>query len=175
MTIPAIPPSEFSRMQDIRQIDAAPLRLFASAAECAGLAARFDLVAIHRLEAEIELEKQGTAVIARGTLRADIVQSCAISAEDLPVAIKEPLMLRFVPAHDQRLETEMELDAGQLDETAFTGTAFDIGEAVAQSLFLAIDPFREGPDAERVRREVLGNAAESGPFAALAKLRGKPV
>lgn len=163
--------AEFSRLADVRAIDAAPMRLVADAGECAALAVRFDLVAVSRLEAVLDLAKDGAAVLATGTLSADIVQSCAISAEDLPVSIRESLALRFVPATDRRADEELELDADELDEIPFTGTAFDVGEAVAQSLFLAIDPFLEGPDAERVRREVLAKAENSGAFAALAKLR----
>ena len=48
----------------------------------------------------------------------------------------------------------------------------DPGEAVAQSLALAIDPFAEGPGAEEARRRagILSESA-AGPFAALAALK----
>ena len=124
-----------------------------------------------RLEADLSLARHGKAVLATGRLSAGIVQSCAISGEDLPVAIAEELAFRFVPASDHRADEEVELDPGELDEIEFTGTSFDIGEAVAQSLFLAIDPFAEGPEADRVRRELLKSAEDSGPFAALGKLK----
>jgi uncharacterized metal-binding protein YceD (DUF177 family) len=162
---------EFSRMHDVRQIDTAALHLIASDSECNALAKRFDLVAVKRLEADLALEKDGAAVLATGNFSADIVQSCAISAEDLPVAIREAVAFRFVPATDRRGDEELELEADELDEIEFTGSSFDLGEAVAQSLFLAIDPFLEGPEADRVRRELLQSAEASGPFAALAKLR----
>ncbi len=158
-------------MHDVRQIDALPVRLTASAAECSALAKRFGLVAVQRLAAELSLEKDGTAVLAQGTISASIVQSCAISAEDLAVTINEPLKLRFVPATHRPASEELELDADDLDEIEFTGTSFDLGEAVAQSVLLAIDPFLEGPDADRVRRELLNNSEDSGPFAALGKLQ----
>ena len=162
---------EFSRIADTRQIDEQPVHLVASEAECAALARRFDLVAVNRLEASLALTKAGAGVLASGTINADIIQSCAISGEDLPVLIREPLSFRFVPAGQHQPDEELELEANELDEIEFTGTAFDLGEAVAQSLVLAIDPFAEGPEAERVRRELLKAAAESGPFAALAALK----
>ena len=162
---------EFSRIADTRQIDVAPLQLVAGATECAALARRFDLVRVSRLEATLSLAKEDAAILAAGTLSADIVQSCAISGEDLPVLIRETLSFRFVPAGQHQPDEELELEAGELDEIEFTGTSFDLGEAVAQSLVLAIDPFAEGPDAERVRREVLKGAGEAGPFAALAALK----
>ena len=163
--------SEFSRPADTRQIDAAPLHLIATEAECAALARRFDLVRVMRLEAMLSLAKADAVILASGRLSADIVQSCAISGEDLPVLIREPLSFRFVPAGQYQPDEELELEAGELDEIEFTGTSFDLGEAVAQSLVLAIDPFAEGPDAERVRRDVLKDAGEAGPFAALAALK----
>ncbi len=170
-----LPTPEFSRMADVRAIDTAPLHLVASTEECAALARRFGIVSIQRLEARIALEKQGEAVAATGTMDAQFVQSCAISAEDLPVTVHETLNLRFVPATAvPRSEAEIELDADDLDVIDFTGTSFDLGEAVAQTLALSIDPFLEGPDADRVRRELgLNDPGASGPFAALAALKPK--
>ena len=162
---------EFPRPVDLRQILAKPIAIAASEDERTALARRFAVVRIDQLEAEVALEADGEAVNAKGRLRAAIVQSCAISGEDLPVAIDEPLALRFVPEKPVA-EEEIELDESALDEIPFTGTAFDLGEAVAQSLALAIDPYAVGPNAERVRNEAgLLDEAASGPFAALAALK----
>ena len=58
------------------------------------------------------------------------------------------------------------------DEIEYEGTQFDLGEQIAQTLSLAIDPYATGPNAERVRKQAgLGDEAGSGPFAALAALR----
>lgn len=163
--------AEFSRPVDRRHLTARPVRLEAGAEEREALARRFGLVAIRRLEAEIELAGDGEAVNARGRFRADIVQSCAVSGEDLPVAIDEPLALRFVPERAVE-EEEVELEESELDEVPFAGDVFDLGEAVAQSLSLAIDPYATGPNAEQARKEAgLSDEAASGPFAALAALK----
>jgi uncharacterized metal-binding protein YceD (DUF177 family) len=162
---------EFSRPIDLRQIFTKPVALEATAAERAALARRFALVRIDRLESAAELEIDGEAVNAKGRLRAVIVQSCAISGEDLAVVIDEPLALRFVPETPATAE-EIELDGRALDEIPFDGQVFDLGEAVAQSLALAIDPFAVGPEADRVRQEAgLLDEAAAGPFAALAALK----
>ena len=129
------------------------------------------VVSIGRLEAEVSLEADGEAVDAQGTFSADIVQACAVTGDDLPVTIAEPISLRFVPEAVVE-EEEVELEEEDLDEIPYSGTAFDLGEAIAQSLALAIDPYATGPDAERVRREKgLAGEAASGPFAALAALK----
>jgi uncharacterized metal-binding protein YceD (DUF177 family) len=104
-------------------------------------------------------------------LSAEIVQTCAVSGDDLPATIAEAISLRFVPETAVE-EEEVELEEEDLDEIPYAGTAFDLGEAVAQSLALAIDPYATGPDAERVRQEKgLAGEAASGPFAALAALK----
>ncbi len=163
-----LPPPEFSRKVDLREIGDKPVHLSATAAECAALARRFGIVAVLRLDADVSLEPKGT-----GHFTADIIQSCAISAEDLPVHIAEPLTLRFIPARAAaRVETEIELAADDCDEIEYTGTAFDLGEEVAQSLAVAIDPFAVGPMAEEARRMAgLLDAENSGPFAALRVLK----
>lgn len=165
--------SEFTRLIDTRSIGNDPIRLEATEAERAALAKRFGIVAVERLTAEVELEPVKGIVLATGSLSAAVVQPCAISSEDLPVTIAEPLTLRFVPAKGPgRPNEEIELEADDLDEIEFSGTQFDLGEAVAQSLALAIDPFLEGPGADEFRKtsRFFGDGA-ANPFAALAKLK----
>lgn len=174
VALPRVLPPEFSRMVDAVMLPADPLVLSADETECAALAERFGLESIAALDASIGLEPDGAAVIAQGTLRADIVQSCAVTGDDLPVEIRETVSLRFVregtvpPDHDE----EVELSADELDDIEFTGQRFDLGEAIAQSLGLAIDPYAEGPDAASAREAgLISSEAASGPFAALAALK----
>jgi len=163
--------SEFSRMIDLRAIGPQAVTLEASAEEAIALARRFDLVAIRSLRAELSLAVDGPVVEATGTLKGAIVQSCAVSGEDLPVRIDEKLAMRFVP--EQAVdEEELELSEGELDEIGYAGTSIDLGEAIAQSLALAIDPYATGPEAERARQKAgLSTPEASGPFAALAALK----
>src|SRR5690606_3201752 len=145
----------------------------ATADERVALARRFGIVAIHQLQATVRLERKGDALAASGRLSAAIVQSCAVSGEDLPVRIDEPLAFRFVPERAiGEEELELELAEDELDESPLDGHAFGLGAAVAQSLALAIDPYATGPEADRVRKEAgLSDEAASGPFAALAALK----
>lgn len=164
---------EFSRIIDLRQITAEPVVLEPDETERRRLAGRFGISAIEAMRAEIRLSQEGGTVAAQGRLVARIVQPCAISGEDFPVTVDEPVALRFVPAAAMATsDEEIELSAEQLDDIPFEGLTFDLGEAVAQSLALAIDPFAEGPEAERARAEHgLGGEPSGGAFAALAALR----
>ena len=161
--------SEFTRMIDLREIGNAPVVLTATAEECAALAKRFALVAVESLSASVILNPLGQDVKANGRVTAQIVQSCAVSGEDISVTIDEPLALRFIPVRPVG-EAELELTAEELDDIPFEGTAFDLGEAVAQSMALAIDPYLEGPSAAEVRRaEGQLGASVNNPFAGLLK------
>jgi len=163
--------SEFSRMVDVRTAGQEALVLKASTEEAAALARRFDLVAIRNLRAELSLAVDGANVTASGMLMGSIVQSCAISGEDLPMTIKEKVDLRFVPAHAIEAE-ELELEEGDLDEIPYQGTTFDLGEAIAQSLALAIDPYATGPQADLAREKAgLSTPEASGPFGVLQALK----
>ncbi|MFC0204445.1 DUF177 domain-containing protein [Novosphingobium soli] len=171
------PNPEFSRPFDVRQAQGKQPRLEADQAERAALAERFGLVRIDSLVADVELATRdragGFVVEANGTLKAKIVQPCAVSAEDLDVSIDEPLFFRFVPRSTAHVpDEEVELSAEDLDDIEYDGTHFDLGEAVAQSLALAIDPFLTGPEAEAARQAAgIGTPEDQGPFAALKGLK----
>ena len=164
---------EFSRIVDLRLLTEAPLVLTATAEECRALAARFDLVTVERLAAELALIREGAVITATGRMRAAWVQPCAISGEDLAQSADELISFRFVPrsaAHTPAEEVELSGEA--LDEIEYDGTTFDLGEEVAQSLGLAIDPFAAGPDADAARQAAgIFSEDPAGPFAALSGLK----
>lgn len=169
----ALPPSELSRMIKARALPAAAVVIEADAAERAALASRFGLGAVESLHAEVALEAKPRAIRATGRLRAAIMQPCAVSGEDFPVTIDEPIDLRFVeesrtpPGEDE--DIELELEADDCDEIEYAGEMFDLGEAVAQSLGLAIDPYAEGPEADAARKAagIVREGEQEGPLAAM--------
>ncbi len=164
---------EFSREIDLRSLPSERVTLTSTREERAALARRFGIIALESLSATVALQPDGPATTAIGRLRARLVQSCAVSGEDLAVAIDEPVALRFVPAVSaNQEEEELELAPEGPDEIPYEGTIIDLGEALAQTLALAVDPYAIGPEAERARAEAgLSTPEQSGPFAALAALR----
>lgn len=173
------PESELVRLVKPRSLPAGLMAIEASEAECAALAKRFGVTAIHALKAVVSFGEKDGAVLADGTLTASIEQPCAVSRDDFTYDVTEPLSLRFVPEGSGRAyepDEEIELDSDDLDEIEYASETFDIGEAVAQTLGLALDPYREGPSAEAVRQdvgiEIDEDRAPSGPLAdALKGLR----
>ena len=75
--------SEFSRGYDAAALPTTAQQITASAEECRALARRFGLVAVKSLAATLTLTRDGPAVRARGKLSAKIVQSCAVSGENV--------------------------------------------------------------------------------------------
>ena len=169
--------SELSRPIKTRALPGEAVVIEASAEERAALAKRFGLTSVDDLHVTVELEQRTKSIHATGLLKASITQACAISHEDFSTRIEEPLAFRFVeesgPAPDVDDAIEIELDADNLDEIEYAGGTFDLGEAVAQSLGLAIDPYAEGPDADAVRAEKGITSDEdqalSGPLAEALK------
>ncbi len=171
---------ELSRAIKARLLPGDAIEVIAEQAELAALANRFGLPSIDQLLATIELEKSGKAVKASGRLTASIQQICAVSGEEFTTALDEPISLRFVPegslepALSEDGEIEIELEADDCDEIEYAGETFDLGEAIAQTLGLAIDPYAEGPDANAARKAagIVPEGEQEGPLAAaLAALK----
>lgn len=170
MDTPNIDTGELHRPIKLKAIAEEPYNITASEAERSALAARFDLSAIESLNAVLTLTPDGEAISAVGTLTAAWTQSCAVSGDDLAVSDSEELSLRFVPARrDYALDEEVELSADDLDELEYDGDNFDLGEAIAQSFGLMIDPYATGPNADTARQEkgIAVEGEQDGPLAEL--------
>ncbi len=149
--------------------------LVADAAECAAIARRLDLAAIDRLEAHVVLERDGDEVRATGRIKSALTQSCVASGDPVPARIDEPFALRFVPEPGGRPDEELELGAQELDVVFHDGAGIELGAAIADTLALALDPYPRGPNADdALKAGGVLSEEQAGPFAALAKLKGKP-
>ena len=157
---------EFSRIVQLAQLGPEPFRqeIAATAAEREALARRFDLLALDRLEAEVELVRQsGGTILLRACFEAAFAQSCVVTLEPVEGAMAANFALRYGP-----LDAEGE-DAPD-DEVAFeplAGDFIDVGEAVAQEFSLALPTFPRSPGAVL---EIEEPSPGEGPFAALSRL-----
>ena len=172
MTVP-----EFSRPVRLDTLGEASreLKVEADEGERAALARRFDLVAIHRLEANAALVRKNEEVRARGRLRAKVVQSCVASGEPVEAELDEPFEIVFRPQPDASLpDDEIELSESEMDVVFYDGNSIDVGEAVAETLSLSLDPYPRAPLAEeKLKAAGVKSEEEAGPFGALAALRDK--
>ena len=171
---------EFSRPVRVDTLGTAPraMAIEADHAERAALASRFRFVALSRLVAEVELVRKDEAVSARGTLRAALAQACVATGDPVEEEIEETFAIEFRPHPATGPDEEVELGGDELDVVFHDGALVDIGEAVAETLSLAVDPFPRSPAAEAALREAGVRSEEearleSSPFAALKDKLGK--
>jgi len=167
--------SEFSRPLRIDTIGTEPrvVAIEAAPEERKALARRFDIAALETLTAEASVYRQASDVRATGTFDARLVQLCVATNVDLPAEITEGFDIVFrselpgvVP------EAGLELSEGECDVVFFEGSAVDLGEAVAETLALAIDPYPRAGNADAVLKEMgVLNEGEAGSFAVLAGLK----
>lgn len=171
---PAAP--EFSRAIPLSEIgaDSRPRHIVADDAERAALARRFALLALDRLEADVTLHPDGAGYLAEGRLRGAAQQACVASGEPVPAVVEENFRIRFIAEASYDADAEVELDASDCDTLFHDGRTIDLGEAVAESFVLALDPFPRSPSADAALRAAgVKGENEAGPFGALAALRDK--
>jgi uncharacterized metal-binding protein YceD (DUF177 family) len=136
---------ELSRPLAVAEIPAVGrmARVEASEAERAALARRLRLPAIEALACDFMLRREGRGVIAAaGDLVARVVQVCVATAEEFSAPVEERFSVRFVAAGDESDAFDPEAP----DEIPYQGGMLDLGEATAEQLALALDPWPRKPD-----------------------------
>lgn len=146
----------------------------ADPSECAALAARFGLQAIDALSATAQITPGAAGIEAKGRMSAKVMQICVATADPVPAQIEQEFAIRFIAPDAEDMTDEIELSAEDCDVMDHDGQAIDLGEAVAQTLGLALDPYPRSPAAEdHLRAAGVLREEDAGPFAALAALKDK--
>ena len=175
--------TEFSRIVAVLRLEQGEVveAISAGEQERLALARRFGLVALDSLSARVSLRRIGRGPVVRvaGRLSAEVVQTCVVSLEPVRNRVEEDFVLLYAPegsgeGHGHVLEAGFGLEDDDWPEPLEKGQV-DIGEAVAQQLALALDPYPRKPG---VRLEDVIGPREGGgmdepsgsPFAALARL-----
>lgn len=168
------PPPEFSRTIRLNEVgDGARERTIeADEAERQALARRFGLLALDRLGATLRIAPEANSWLVTGTLTADLAQPCVATGEPVPAHLETPFAVRFVRDLASPESEEIELSDEDCDLVELDSERIDLGETVAQSLALNLDPYPRAPDAD-ARLKELGvlSEEEAGPFAALKGLK----
>jgi uncharacterized metal-binding protein YceD (DUF177 family) len=166
---------EFSRCFALNTIGTAPrsVSIDADDAERAALAQRFDLAGLDQLRATATLVTQGEAIAATGSLTASVIQRCVATGVPLPASINSDFNIQFVARGDAAVADEIEISADECDIVEHDSAAIDLGEAVAQTLLLTLNPFPRAPGAAKALKAagVIGeDEVVNGAFAALKDL-----
>jgi uncharacterized metal-binding protein YceD (DUF177 family) len=160
---------EFSRRHRLAA-ERRQLVLEATAEERAALATRFGILGIDALRAELDLAPgQGGVTRVRGRILARVEQACVATLEPVSQAVDAAVELRILPEGTPPSDD----DPDSPDDIESEGDTVDLGEAVAEQLALALDPYprAEGAAVELPDDPLEDAPAKPNPFAALAKLK----
>jgi len=165
-------PPEFSRPADVGRLrpgEESVYEITAGAPERDALARRFGLLRLDRLGATVRLRRlAGGLLRLTADLSANVVQGCVVTLEPVASHVTDSFSLLYGQSQNDASEVVLN-GAAELVEP-LEGDVIDIGEAAAQQLSLALDPYPRAPGTEL--GEASGGMGDS-PFAALAKLREK--
>lgn len=170
---------EFSRPVAVERLAPRETRMEIEAgdAERRALAARFGLLDLPSLKAVVRLRPiQGTRLVrVTGEFAADVVQACVVTLAPVAAHVAEGFELVYGPEEMEfGAEIIVDLDTEDPPEPIIDGV-IDIGEAVAEHLALALDPFPRAPGALLPEMEAApDDVAPKNPFAILAALKDKP-
>jgi len=177
---------EFSRPVPVEEIGKGmKRRIEATAEELRALEGRMKLPAIRALSAELSLSPAGKGGYrVSGEMRATVDQECVRTLEVFTSELAAPVDRLFVPA-DSRLARALEQGpvmelAEEADEAPdiIEDDTIDLGELVAETLALSLDPWPRKPGTDFVdySTEEGGKAParepeKPNPFAVLSRLR----
>jgi uncharacterized metal-binding protein YceD (DUF177 family) len=146
----------------------------ADAEERAALADSFGIPEVKAVTADLLIRPaRGSAFQIRGTLEADVVQTCVVTLARVEQHVSEEIDVTLVPAAaagdagETVLVDPLAEDAPEI----FHRGRIELGAIVAEHLALGLDPYPRAPGVE-FEPHIDGEAADRvSPFAALNRLR----
>jgi uncharacterized metal-binding protein YceD (DUF177 family) len=152
------------------------------------LARRFGLLELRSLgvEGRVDRGDDRQELQFQGWLEAEVVQACVVTLEPVPATIRQPVERRYRRAEpDAGRGTAsphqvwvVDEDEDEVEVDIVTGRTIDLGEAMAEELALALDPYPRAAGADDLVMQDLGPNISVGaehppesPFAALRQLR----
>jgi Large ribosomal RNA subunit accumulation protein YceD len=170
---------EFSRLIPVDRIppEGAREHIVATEQERGALAERFGLLAVRELSARLQLEpwRRGGIKIS-GRWDARVKQTCVVTLEPFEEILREDITRYFAgqnapgPAAVTHSVESLEEDEPDL----ISGGSIDLGELVAESLGLALDPYPRKPGAEFSSSALDEKNPAHSPFAVLKPLKNAP-
>lgn len=178
MTHHSMPQPEFSRLIPVDRLSETEIveEITATPEERAALARRFGLQDLDRLSATVRLGRGDAKSLVRlsGHMVADVTQTCVVSLAPVKSHLDESFTQLYTLSAAPAAPRELVIEATEEEPPEPIGPdGIDIGEAVAQQLALALDPYPRAPGAvlPEAARPAKEEAGAEGPFAALKALK----
>jgi hypothetical protein len=174
---------EFSRSVSPETLtgDQSLRRIEATEDERKALAVRFGLLSLDRLEATLYLRRPGRGRVIRvtGHFEAEVTQACVVSLEPVGALVSEEVALAFSLERGSGEEPrQVDVPVEGEDAPEVIGPqGLDLGEAVAQLLATALEPYPRAPGVRLAQdewgRDESDSEASGGVFAQLEVLKRK--
>jgi uncharacterized metal-binding protein YceD (DUF177 family) len=168
---------ELSRPVAVDKISAggADEKIVADKDERALLAERFGLIELPKLEAQLTVRptRGGRMFEVKGAMQADVVQRCVVTLEPLPARIEQEIKVLYAAPEFLEAEGVHEVDMEAEDVEPIADGIIDLGELLAQSLGIALDPYPRKPGVAYVEKEYGEGEETANPFAKLSLLTKK--
>ncbi len=182
--------AEFSRVFALEPdmgfgADATLFEIEAEPEERAALARRFDLLSLAAFSAKgrIEVFEGGRSARLEGHIVADVVQACVVTLEPVAAHVEDDFSLLYARdagagGRDANRPTA-DIAAAPEDDDApepLAEAGIDVGEAAAECLGLALDPYPRAADADEALAALPTQEEEeapASPFAELERLKRK--
>lgn len=118
---------------------------------------------------------RGGAFRIRGTLEAEVVQTCVVTLEPVDQHVSEEIDLTLVPAEQAGDASETVLVDPQEEDApeVFHRGRIELGAIVAEHLALGLDPYPRAPGVEFEPHTEDDAADRVSPFAVLGRLKGR--
>lgn len=163
----------FSRVLSLRRsVEPKPFDLRADRAECEAVRALLDVPALADLRVAGEIDTVDDRWRLRGAVEAAVVQTCVVTfapvASDVVAAFDRWLVI----GDDGGAESD-EIDPEEADVDRLVGPEVDVGAVAVEELALSLEPYPRSPDADAALAAVRDERPDDGPFAALARRRGR--
>lgn len=171
-------PPEFPRPLDVTRVPAQGCieKIAAEPQELESLAVRFGLPALYSLVAELKVSRwRGEGLKIKGRFTADLDQICVVSLDTFRSTLADEFESYFLPARTVAGADGISIEEG--DAEPFADGIIDMGEAVAEAVALALDPYPKKPGVaftdviEAGEPAASGEPAQESPFAALGRLK----
>jgi uncharacterized metal-binding protein YceD (DUF177 family) len=134
--------------------------------ECTALAARFGFAAVARLSARLKVKRAGPGHWnVTGKLQAEVTQLCGVTGEPVPESVDFTIEERYCRASEEGTDIDVSLDGFE----PLVDGAIDLGEVVAQTLAISVNPWPRSVDAPH--SFAVGESENEHPFAGLAALK----
>lgn len=152
------------------------LEVVADDGERRALAERFGIMGVESLVARIGLKPvSGSRMVQlEGRIEAEVSQACVVTLDPVSQHVDEAFSLTYAPpeATEHREDISFSYEEADPPEPIVDGV-IDVGEAVAEHLALALDPFPRRADAEFTPVADAEDEARPNPFATLGRLKKK--